>query len=108
MRATRFIVIGCYDHERNSWIPDGDIRHVVSCHHAVESAARALFPAHRRLGGCDGGDLLTAVARRLDVGEQPDESADTYEHAGRTYEVLGVWDTHEAQFSGQAFDLVPA
>jgi len=108
MRVTRYIVIGRHDSERNSWIENGDIRHVVSCHYTLAAAAKAVFPAHRALGGCDGSDLLAHVAERMPRGWEPeDEYADTYEHAGRIYRVLSVWDTHEAVPAPGGLGLAP-
>jgi len=107
MNATKYIVIGRHDCERNSWIEGGDIRHVVSCHRTLAGAAAAVFPAHRALGGCDGSDLLAAVARRLESAEKVDEDADVYEHAGARYLVLSVWDSHEVAPAYGGLALVP-
>ncbi len=95
MRATKYIVIGRHDCERNSYIPGGDIRHVVSHHHSLPAAARAADKAHEELGGCDGSDPLTQVMRRLESADStPDETDDTYDYAGCQYIVVNVFDSH--------------
>ena len=107
MRATKYIVIGKYDSERNSWIEGGDIRHVVSCHRTLGAAAASVFPAHRALGGCDGGSCLATVARRLERGEEYETTANIYKYAGRRYLVLSVWDTHEVAPAAGGLALKP-
>jgi hypothetical protein len=97
----KYIVIGKYAHERNSWAPDGDIRHVVSCHRHKSAACSAADKAHYDLGGCDGSDLLAKVmvrAARLGsrkAAEAPAGSQDHYEYAGWLYVEVPFWDDHE-------------
>lgn len=86
MSSSKYIVIGRFDCERNSYLPAGDIRHVVSNHRTLHGAAVAADRAHRALGGCAGGDMLAQVMERREPGAPPaDEWADTYEHAGCLY-----------------------
>lgn len=97
MKATKYIVIGRYSHEQNSYIPNGDIRHVISGHRDRLAAARAAEKAHYDLGGCEGGDMLAQVMRRMEPAEPVRDTDDTYEHAGRMYMEVSVWDTHEVE-----------
>jgi len=108
-RATKYIVIGRYDCERNSCIPDGDIRHVRSGHNTQPTAWLAAHRIHTSLGGCDGSDMLTKVMERYarfdsrksrdfrteaDDGENPSH-ADWYEHAGWLYIECDFWAAHQ-------------
>lgn len=94
MSAT-YIVIGRYDSERNSYIPGGDIRHLISEHDSLADAARAADAAHADLGGCDGSDALAQVMRLMEAGETADDFDDTYEHDGARYIAVNVFDSHE-------------
>jgi hypothetical protein len=103
----QFLVIGQYDSERNSWIPGGDIRHVVSQHRTERAAWRACDRAHSHLGGCDGGNSLATVVRRfakigsrkakawLERQDQYSTFADWYEHDGWLFVGCDFWQSHK-------------
>lgn len=110
MNATKYIVIGRYDCERNSWIENGDIRHCISGHNTESAAWRAAAKAHGSLGGCDGSDSLAEVmARYAKLGSRkaqkyleladsvypPQGAEDSYEHAGWLYVPCDFWNAHE-------------
>ncbi|RLB65124.1 MAG: hypothetical protein DRH04_10810 [Deltaproteobacteria bacterium] len=111
MKAQKYIVIGKYDSERNSWIPGGDIRHVCSSHRSERAAWEAAERHHYDLGGCDGSDLLTDVmvrGPRLDsraakvwLEDQKGEYSgyeDYYEHEGYLYFGCDYWSAHHFEF----------
>jgi hypothetical protein len=97
----KYIVIGRFSHERNSWVPNGDIRHVVSGHRRLSAARRAADATQYARGGCDGSDLLSKVmirAARLGsrkAAEVAGGSHDHYEYAGWIYVEVPFWDDHE-------------
>ena len=102
MNATKFIVIGKYDSERNSWIEGGDIRHVVSGHRTESAAWRASEEAHGDLGGCDGSNsLATVMARYARLGSRKSQAyingdeGDYYEHADHLYVPCDFWKAHK-------------
>jgi len=113
MKAEKYIVIGKYDCERNSYIPGGDIRHVCSGHRTERAAWVAAPRHHSALGGCDGSDMLTSVMQRFArCGSKrakellADEMVDSYEHAGWVYCECDYWAAHRAVFTGQGFAAV--
>lgn len=113
IRKGKYLVIGIYDSERNSWIPDGDIRHAISTHRTLAAAHAAADRAHGDLGGCDGSNSLTEVCRRLTKTEakhllaeaDDDNQPDIYEHDGTPYLVLSCWDGATIGHDGLGFTL---
>lgn len=106
IRASKYIVIGRYDCERNSWIPGGDIRHVCSGHNTEPAAWHAAEKHHTALGGCDGSDSLTDVmvrgprmntrkARQILEDARWDSQVDWYKHAGYLYLGCDYWAAHK-------------
>jgi hypothetical protein len=107
MRNQKYIVIGRHDCERNSWLPDGDIRHKVSGHRTETAAWAAAEKAHSELGGCDGSDSLTKVMIRAPEGYDPDEYEDTYDHDGILYLECDFWGGHKIRHDGYGLVAVP-
>lgn len=117
MKATKFIVIGVYSHEQNSWIPDGDIRHVCSCHNTLRGASIAAGKAHFSLGGYDGSNMLAEVMQKFarigskkakryteaDYYDYERHSANMYEHAGWLYLEVSIWDRSEVVATSGGF-----
>ena len=116
VRAERYIVVGCYDSERNSWLEDGDIRHVCSGHRTERAAWIAADRHHDLLGGCDGSDRLTDVlrryaregSRRAQRFDDNDGLIDTYLHAGYLYIGCDFWGGHNIVPAGGALIAVPS
>ena len=112
MKKMEYIVIGKYDSERNSWIPDGDLRHVCSTHRTEGAAWSASRKHHKDLGGCDGSDSLATVMRRAPQGWTPpddygDEMIDWYDYDGTYYVACDYWSGHNIVFDGMGFSVVP-
>ena len=112
MKKMEYIVIGKYDSERNSWIPDGDIRHVCSTHRSEGAAWIAAQKHHGKLGGCDGSDILTSVMRRAPRGWKPpeeygDDPIDWYDFDGTYYIECDYWSAHDVVFTGSGLAAVP-
>ena len=98
MKAAQYIVVGKYSHEQNSWVPDGDIRHVVSSHRTERAAWISADKAHFGLGGFDGSNRLADVLRRryrLHERGKADLYVNTYEHAGWIYVPCDFWAAYE-------------
>jgi len=107
MKKQEYIVIGKYDCERNSWIPDGDIRHVVSGHRTESAAWKAAHRAHGELGGCDGSDMLTKVMILAPQGYEVEEYEDTYDYDGILYIECDYWGGHRVDHNGLGFISIP-
>ena len=107
MRKEKYIVTGKYDSQRNSWIPDGDIRHVVSGHRTESAAWKAAHRAHGLLGGCNGSDMLTEVMARAPKNYKPDEEEDTYDYDGALYIECDYWSGHVIGHDGHGFTATP-
>jgi hypothetical protein len=116
-KTSEYIVVGRWNSERNSWIEDGDIRHIVSQHRTEYAAWIGAQNAHKNLGGCDGSDSLATVLRRgARLGSQKakeieekvrGEYADTYEHGGWLYVGCDYWKAHSIVPFGGALLAIP-
>ena len=98
MRALRYICVGRYGCERQTYNAD----RVLSVHRARSAAWRAADQWQGTLGGCEGSDALARVYVREDVAtpqelrDAADEvSGDSCEHEGRRYVAADFWADHE-------------
>ena len=107
MRKEKYIVIGQYDCQRNSWIPGGDIRHFISGHRTESSAWHAAHRAHGALGGCSGSNELAKVMARAPRRFTPGEDEDTYDHEGALYVECDFWAGHSIRHDGLGFVATP-